>query len=106
MTKVEQNFEMWGGDAKTLTFSITGSDSNSQDMTGNTASWIIQDEDDSACILAQIAGAISGSVVNVVLAASHTSSLTGFYYHELSATASGSPATLSIGTAKINQSSI
>lgn len=106
MTKTAQNIELWAGDAKTLNFGITGSNGSSLDQTGNTASWIIQDEENSSCVLAQVAGVISGSVVAVILAASHTSSLAGFYYHELSGTASGSPVTYAIGTAKINRSSI
>lgn len=106
MTKVSQNLEMWQGDARTLVFGVTASDGSGQDLTGNTASWIIQDEEDSTCILAQVAGTISASLVNVVLAASHTSGLCGFYYHELSITASGSPVTAAIGTVKINRSSV
>lgn len=106
MTKVEQNFEMWQGDSKTLVFSVTASDGTGQDLTGNTASWIIQDEEDSACVAGQVAGTISGSLVNVILAASDTSGLCGFYYHELSLTASGSAVTAAIGIAKINRSSI
>ena len=106
MTKTNQNFEMWQGDGKTLVFSVTASTGIGQDLTGNTASWIIQDEEDSACLSGQVAGVVSGSLVNVILAASDTSGLCGFYYHELSLTASGSPVTAAIGTAKINRSSI
>ena len=106
MTKTNQNIEIWAGDAKSLVFGILNSAGTGQDMTGNSASWILQDEDNSVCTLAQINGTMSGSTVTVVLAASHTNILVGYYYHELASTASGSPATLAVGTAKINKSSI
>jgi hypothetical protein len=107
MTKTGQNVEFWAGDDVTLRFGITASDGTSQDMTGNTASWILQDEVTSTCISVQKAGTISGSLVDVVISGSDdTATLSGFYYHELAAAASGSAVTLATGTAKINKSSI
>lgn len=106
MTKTGQNFEIWAGDAVDLAFGVSASDGTGQDMTGNTASWIFQDEQTSSCITGSLAGTISGSTVTVALAASDTSGVSGYYYHELSATASGSPVTLAVGTIKINKSSV
>jgi hypothetical protein len=107
MTRTGQNVEFWSGDDVVLRYSIFNSNGSSQDMTGNTASWILQDEINSPCIAVQIDTVINGSLVDVSISgSSDTADLSGFYYHELSATASGSAVTLAVGTAKINRSSI
>ena len=107
MTKVEQNAEIWAGDDVVLRFSILDSSGDAQDMTGNTASWVMQDEYNSTCITTSASGLITGSVIDIAVTGSgHTNGLSGYYYHELAATASGSAITLSTGTIKINRSNI
>lgn len=107
MTKVSQNTEIWAGDDMLLRFGIFDSNGSSQDMTGNTASWILQDEENSASVIVQKDTTITGCFVDVSISGSDdTATLSGLYYHELSATASGSSVTLATGTIKINKSSI
>lgn len=107
MTQTGQNTEIWAGDDVLLRFGILDANGSSQDMTGNTASWILQDEMNSACISVQKAGTITGCFVDITISGSDdTATLSGYYYHELTATASGSAVTLATGTIKINRSSI
>jgi hypothetical protein len=107
MTKTCQDTIIWAGDDVTLRFSITDTSGSPQDMSGNTACWILQDEIDSGSWLISKAAVISGCLVDVTISGSDdTATLSGTYYHELAATASGSAVTLAVGTVTINRSSI
>ncbi len=104
MTKVAQNFVIWAGDDQVLRFGISGSSGSGQDMAGNTASWILTDEANSGSLVSA-SGAISGSLVDVVISGSDdTAGLSGTYYYQLAATASGSAMTLAVGVATIHRS--
>ncbi len=104
MTKVDQNVQLWAGKDQVLRFGISASDGSGQDMTGNTASWMLLDEQNSGSLLLK-AGTISGSLVDIVLSGSDdTAGLGGRYYHELAATASGSAVVLAVGQLKMNKS--
>jgi len=113
MTKIAQNFEMWAGDTKDLTVTITGSDSSGYSLTGASVTWLLEESPGSGSLVRKhISGSVSGSgisisasIMTVSIAASDTEGLAGTYYHEAEATdAAGNVATLFVGSAKINKS--
>jgi hypothetical protein len=105
MTKLEQNVQFWAGEDIRLDFGITDASGNSQDVTGNTASWVLADEDDTACLM-KIDGSMSGSLIQVTIESGSTSGCKGFYTHHLKGAASGSVVMLATGTVTIERSLI
>ena len=103
MTKRNQSFKTWAGEDITLSFGITDASGNSQDNTGNTASWILADEFNTASLL-RLTAEITGSLINVPIEASMTSGSAGIFTHHLFGSASGSAVMFATGTAEIERS--
>ena len=108
VAKTKQNFTMWSGDHKELTFTTTDSDSASVDLTGTSVIWqlsetptsgsLVKRSTDSGCGIS-----ISGCTYTVSLCPTHTSGLVGIYYHESQVRDTGSNvSTVAVGWATIN----
>lgn len=109
MTKVQQDFEMWSGDHKTVIFTITGSDSASANLSGACGVWVLANDAKSASFarLTSDSGCgmtLSGCTATLSLSPVHTAGLAGFYYHELQIRdANTNISTVAVGTVTINQ---
>lgn len=107
MTAKNQNFEMYAGDTKTVTVTVSG-----VDLTGASVKWaakksiynvepdIYKETADGLMIAA------SDSFV-IALAPEDTAALVGSYYHEAEVTdAAGNVSTVMTGTVKIERSGV
>ena len=105
MTKTNQNVKFWSGEDVQLNFGITDASGNSQDNTGNTASWVLADEFNTQTMM-QIDATIDGSLIVVPIESGSTSGCSGTFTHHLKGSASGSVVMYATGTAVIERSLI
>lgn len=109
MTKTEQNWEMWSGDHKDLTYTVTDADSASVDLTSACVWWMLTDESKTASVLLRTADSgcgitISGCTFTVSLSPADTAGLAGAYYNESQVRTSGSvKGTVATGMGTINK---
>ena len=107
MTQINQNFTLYAGDHKTLTFTITNEAGAAQPLAGATIYWAMGHvaSSDVTQIFKSTASGITitnpaGGIFEVYLRPSNTKNLVaGEYYHEASMVdALGNVSTLAIGT--------
>ena len=110
MTKVSQNFTAWSGDYLTPRFTITGSDSAGENVTGASIVWVLFDSPTGSSLVRKTTAStgdisISSSIVDINISGSNTSGLAGDYYHELQITrlSDGKTQTAAVGWATINR---
>ncbi len=110
MTKVSQNFTAWSGDDLTPRFTITGSDSAGENVTGASIVWVLFDSPTGSSLVRKTTAStghitISASIIDVNVSASDTSGLTGDYYHELQIirASDGKIQTAAVGWVTINR---
>lgn len=106
MTIKNQGFEMWSGDTKVLTITVTDKDGVRVNLTGATIVYKIFDGG-TAVITKSTANGItitdaSGGECQTTLSPSDTSDLDGVYYHECQVTdSSGNVSTIFTGAVTI-----
>lgn len=91
MANRNQNFELWAGDNKTLSFTANDENSSALDITGNTIRWslartpyeaaLIEKSTTGGSTQVNITSSTAGTF-EVTLNSSDSSSLRGVYYHE------------------------
>src|SRR5574340_108552 len=85
MTKVNQDFEMWAGEDKTLNGMVYQSDGvTAQDITGPTIAWVLKTGPQALTNVLSKAGVIVsavGGTYTITLADTDTSALVGTYWH-------------------------
>lgn len=107
MTKTAQDFEMWSGDHRNLTFIVTDSTGASKDLTDASVIWVLSENPTSASLVKRSTDSgcgitVSGCTFTVSLSPVHTSNLSGYYYHEAQVRDSASNVvTVAVGTARI-----
>lgn len=104
MAEISQDFEMYSGESKIISFSITGDDGNLKNLTGCVITWILVG---STITKSTIGGAIqiSGSNANVILQPSDTVNKIGSFVHQMRVIDTNSDSEIvATGTAKINTS--
>lgn len=108
MTKIKQDFTMWSGDHKDLTYTTTDGDSASVDLTGASVYWCLAPDAESGSLvrLTTDSGSgitLSGCTFTVSLSPAHTSGLAGTYYYEAQVRDSETNiGTVAVGNIKIN----
>lgn len=106
-TKTGQDFTIWSGDNKNVTFTVTDSNSASVDLTGACVAWVLSNTPATASIVRLHSDSgcgitVSGCTFTVSLSPTHTSGLAGTYYHEAQVRDSASDiSTVAVGTATI-----
>lgn len=107
MTYKDQNFEMYSGDDKDLSFVVYDASGGVASLpAGGSGVWLLYDDNNSASVVRKSTDdssvVISASLVTVVVSGSDTNALKGRYPHELSFRAStGKVSTLATGTVTI-----
>lgn len=89
MTYKNQNFEMYSGDDKDLSFVVYDASGGVASLpAGGSGVWLLYDDNNSASVVRKSTDdstvVISASLVSVTVAGSDTSALKGRYRHELS----------------------
>lgn len=108
MTRTAQDFTMWSGDHKNLTYTVTDSTGASVNLTGASVAWVLSPGPTSGSLvrLTTDSGsgiAVSGCTFTVSLSPAHTSSLAGQYYYEAQVRDTvANVSTVAVGTAMIN----
>lgn len=105
--KVEQNFRMHSANHKNVTFTVTDGDGASVDCTGACVTWWLSEEPESGSLIKRHTDSgcgisVSGCTFTVSLSPTHTSGLSGTYYHESKMRDSASQeSTVAVGWAQI-----
>ncbi len=108
MTKTSQNFTMWSGDHKNLTYIVKDTNSASVDLTGGCVVWCLSDTETGASLVRKTSDSasqvtISGCSFTTYLVPADTSGLAGTYWTEGQFRSSASvTGTVATGLARIN----
>ncbi len=114
MTKENQDIELWAGDTRTETVTVTNSAGSAQNLTGLTLRWVVRRHSRAGTIvISKSTGSgititnAAGGIFQIALSPADTKNLEGEYYHEASGVDSGgNVSTLLIGTLTVNKSAV
>lgn len=85
--KQQQNFVMWAGTHKNVTFTVLDASSASKDLTSASVTFVISDESNTGSLLKLNTDSgsgvtVSGCTYTVSMSPAHTAGCSGTYHHE------------------------